>query len=208
MPNDFSAEYSERSDDELLHLASERHSLTAEATAALDAELRRRNLTESDRLEHQRTVKRYEQREARKHRRYIESSFLVRFKLPQALAGLIMLAVLWAMSHLPVRYQEKWGQTIYTTVAFVVIAILSSPKTYFRRCGITSLSWAALLASAFACAVASQLSLTIGKTGQWSTSGMLVGWAAFCATYLGLWICYQIYWRKRRTSDTPSHESG
>jgi hypothetical protein len=66
MPNDFSAEYSERSDDELLHLASERHSLTAEATAALDAELRRRNLTESDRLEHQRFVKRHEQREARK----------------------------------------------------------------------------------------------------------------------------------------------
>jgi hypothetical protein len=35
MPNDFSAEYSERSDDELLHLASERHSLTAEATARM-----------------------------------------------------------------------------------------------------------------------------------------------------------------------------
>ena len=168
MPNDFSAEYSERSDDELLHLASERHSLTAEATAALDAELRRRNLTESDRLEYQRFVKRHEQREARKHRRYIKSSFLVRFKLPQALACLVIVAVLWAMSHLPVRYQEiafpfwlagKWGQTIFTTVAGVVIALLGSPKTYFRRCGITSLSWAALLASAFACAVASQLSL-------------------------------------------------
>jgi hypothetical protein len=178
MPNDFSAEYSERSDDELLHLASERHSLTPEATAALDAELRRRNLTESDRLEHQRTVKRYEQREARKHRRYINSSFLVRFKLPQALAALIMLAVLWAMSHLPVRYQEKWGQTIFTTVAGVVIAILSSPKTYFRGSGITSLHWAALLASAFVCAVVSQLSLATSKKAQWRTLGMVVGWAA------------------------------
>jgi hypothetical protein len=50
MLNDFSTEYSERSHDELLQLASERHSLTTEAASALDAELRRRNLTESDPL--------------------------------------------------------------------------------------------------------------------------------------------------------------
>jgi len=62
MPIDFSTEYSERSDDELLQLATQRHSLTTEAAAALDAELRRRNLTDSDRVEHQRLVK--EQREA------------------------------------------------------------------------------------------------------------------------------------------------
>jgi hypothetical protein len=34
-------------DDELLHLATQRHYLKTEAAAALDAELRRRNLTES-----------------------------------------------------------------------------------------------------------------------------------------------------------------
>ena len=62
MPIDFSTEYSQRSDDELLQLATQRHSLTTEAAAALDAELRRRNLTDSDRVEHQRFVK--EQREA------------------------------------------------------------------------------------------------------------------------------------------------
>jgi len=45
----FSAEYSERSDDELLRLASDRSSLTNEAAAALDDELRRRNLTAPDR---------------------------------------------------------------------------------------------------------------------------------------------------------------
>ena len=65
MLNDFSAEYSERSNDELLQLASDRHSLTTEAVAALDAELHRRNLTDSDRVEHQRFVKRQEQREAK-----------------------------------------------------------------------------------------------------------------------------------------------
>ena len=69
MPIDFSTEYSERSDDELLQLATQRHSLTTEAAAALDAELRRRNLTDSDRVEHQRFVTRQEQRESKKHRR-------------------------------------------------------------------------------------------------------------------------------------------
>lgn len=68
MPVDFSTEYSHRSDDELLHLASARHSLTTEAAAALDAELRRRHLTESDRAEHQKFVKRQERREGRKRR--------------------------------------------------------------------------------------------------------------------------------------------
>lgn len=51
-PN-FSAEYFERSDDALLQLASDRSSLTDEAAAALNDELRRRNLTESDRIEPQ-----------------------------------------------------------------------------------------------------------------------------------------------------------
>ena len=54
---DFATEYAKRSDDELLHLASARHSLTTEAVAALDAELHRRNLTEPDRVEYQRFVK-------------------------------------------------------------------------------------------------------------------------------------------------------
>ena len=68
MLTDFSTEYSQRSDDELLHLASERHSLTTEAAAALDAELRRRNLTESDRVEHQKFAERQERREGRRRR--------------------------------------------------------------------------------------------------------------------------------------------
>lgn len=60
---DFATEYSSRSDGELLHLASVRHSLVPEAAAALDSELRRRNLTESDRIEQQKFVKRQERRE-------------------------------------------------------------------------------------------------------------------------------------------------
>jgi hypothetical protein len=68
MLNDFSTEYSERSDDELLLLACDRASLTTEAAAALDAELRRRNLTESDQVKDRQFVRRNEQREAKKRR--------------------------------------------------------------------------------------------------------------------------------------------
>ena len=68
MPIDFSTEYSQRGDEELLHLATQRHSLTTEAVAALDAELSRRNLTESDRVEHQKFEKRQERREFRGRR--------------------------------------------------------------------------------------------------------------------------------------------
>ena len=71
MLTDFSTEYSQRSDDELLHLATQRHSLTTEAAAALDAELRRRNLTESDRVEHQKFEKWQERREYKGRRRKI-----------------------------------------------------------------------------------------------------------------------------------------
>jgi cation transport ATPase len=66
MLTDFATEYSRRTDGELLHLASARHSLVPEAAAALDAELRRRNLSESNRIEHQKSVKRQERREGRR----------------------------------------------------------------------------------------------------------------------------------------------
>jgi hypothetical protein len=71
MLTDFSTEYSKRSDDEFLHLATQWHCLTREAAVALDAELLRRNLTESDRVEHQKFVKRHERRESRGRRRRI-----------------------------------------------------------------------------------------------------------------------------------------
>src|SRR5271166_6671001 len=66
-----SAEYSERSDDELLQLASDRSSLTNEAAAALDDELYRRKLTESDRAKHQQFMRHKERREAMRRRRRI-----------------------------------------------------------------------------------------------------------------------------------------
>ena len=49
--------------------------LTTEAATALDDELRRRNLTEADRIEYQRFVKRQEQREAKGHHRKTFGTF-------------------------------------------------------------------------------------------------------------------------------------
>jgi hypothetical protein len=71
MPYDFATDYAELSDDNILHLAGERASLTPEAVSALDSELRRRNLTDSHQTKYQRSVRRVERRESRAYRRKI-----------------------------------------------------------------------------------------------------------------------------------------
>lgn len=105
MPGDFFLEYGRQSDDELLELASHRHSLTQEAITALDCELRRRNLTESDRLDHQRFVKQQERREAKQHRR---------------------------RSIAPLKYQMSWRDLLYGfgSIALVCIAYIAIPDRY------------------------------------------------------------------------------
>lgn len=109
MPTDFSTEYSQRSDDELLHLATQRHYMTAEAVAALDGELRRRNLTESDRVEHQKFEKRQERREGRREtnlrRRWGRLGLKWQLKWREILELLAVMAViLVAYFALPSRY--------------------------------------------------------------------------------------------------------
>ena len=109
MLTDFPTEYSQRSDDELLHLATQRHYMTAEAMAALDAELRRRNLTESDRVEHQKFEKRQERREGRREtnlrRRWGSLGLKWQLKWREVLELLAVMAViLVAYFALPSRY--------------------------------------------------------------------------------------------------------
>jgi hypothetical protein len=108
MPTDFSTEYSHRSDDELLHLATQRHYLTMEAADALDAELRRRNLTESDRVEHQRFEKRQERREFRGRRRKIFGKRQLSW-LELLWAFAVMAAIACSYLALPKRYDLKPG---------------------------------------------------------------------------------------------------
>src|ERR1700752_2865484 len=137
MLNDFITEYSERSDDELLHLASERHSLTTGAAAALDAELHRRNLTESDRIEHQQFVKRQEQREARKHRRKTFGPFKYQMSWPDILGAFgAMAMILCAYIALPSRFhfvKSDWQDTAFIVTMTSVIIAVACRKAFWRK---------------------------------------------------------------------------
>lgn len=146
MPSDFSHYYSERTDDELLVLASDRASLTAEAGLALDAELRRRNLTEADRLKHQQFVKHNEQREARRRRKKIFGTRMDLRSWLEVIFGLLVIALIsFAYLSLPSRYHMKpewqegavpvmfssvfigvFGRPLWRKVVFWVSLILSS----------------------------------------------------------------------------------
>lgn len=74
MLNDFSTQYADLNDEQLLQVASDRESLTDDAVAALDAEMRKRNLTREDLITHERFVERSRQRDARRTRRKLFGS--------------------------------------------------------------------------------------------------------------------------------------
>ena len=120
---DFSNEYSQRSDDELLHLATQRHSLTTEAATALDAELRRRNLAESDRVEHQKFVKRQERREVRgRHRKIFGKRQFSWLELLSAFGAMAVIACVYLA--LPKRYHLKpdWEEAaVCVMIASVIV---------------------------------------------------------------------------------------
>lgn len=144
MLTDFSTEYSQRSDDELLHLATQRHSLTTEAATALDAELRRRNLTESDRIEHQKFVKRQERREG-KTRRWKIPGLKDRLTWRDILGAFAAMAlILFAYFALPSRYRLKpeWQEAAFLvmiTSVMVVFATSASRKiAFWMSLGISS----------------------------------------------------------------------
>jgi hypothetical protein len=147
MLTDFSIEYAQRSDDELLHLASERHSLTTEAAAALDAELRRRNLTESDRLEYQKFVKRQERREWRRRRWKIPTpglkDHLTWRDILEAFAAMAFISFTYLA--LPSRYhfiKPDWQDAAFIVMAtsvMVVFSVISWRKiAFWMSLGISS----------------------------------------------------------------------
>ena len=125
MIDDFSTEYSQRSDDELLHLATQRHYLTTEAATALDAELRRRNLTESDRAEHQKFEKRQERREFKSRRRKIFGKR--QFSWLELLSTFVAMAVIaCAYIALPKRYHLKpdWEEAaVCVMIASIIVTV-------------------------------------------------------------------------------------
>jgi hypothetical protein len=144
MLTDFSTEYSQRSDDELLQLATGRHSLTTEAASALDAELRRRNLAESDRVEHQKFVKRQERREGRRRRWKIPGlkDRLTWRDILGAFAAMGLIALTYLV--LPSRYHLKpdWEQAaaimMITSVMVIFAASASRKIAFWISLGISS----------------------------------------------------------------------
>jgi len=198
MVNDFFTEYAARSDDELLQLASDRASLTNEAAAALDAELSRRNLTESDQTEHQRFVHRMERREFRSRRRKIfgggQFSWL---ELLWALVAMALISV--AYLALPSRYHlnPEWQEAaVYVMIASVVIAL--GWRNLWRDIAF----WMALiLSSTIQLAVAhawiqrrGELNRSLGK------GATFLGFALFLAIYGIVWVLR----RKSRRAETGS----
>jgi hypothetical protein len=136
MLTDFSADYSQRSDDELLHVATQRHSLTTEAVAALDAELRRRNLTESDRVEHQRFVKRQEQRDSRKHRRKTFGTLKDRLAWVDVLSAFGVIALIsFIYLALPSRYHmtPDWQDAAFLVMLPSVLIVVASRSVFWRK---------------------------------------------------------------------------
>jgi len=185
MVNDFITEYSERSDDELLHLASQRHSLTAEAAAALDAELHRRNLTESDRVEHQRFVKRQEQREARKHRRKTFGPFKYQMSWPDILgASGAMALIVCAYIALPSRLhfiKRDWQDTAFIVMMTSVIIAVACRKALWGNFAF----WISLgISSAIHLFVTHTLAQRVGRLSRGAGKGAAVlGFLLFLGIY-------------------------
>ncbi len=137
MVNDFSTEYSERSDDDLLLLASDRASLTMGAAAALEDELRRRNLTQSDQAKYQQFVKRSERREAKNRRRRVLGTRTDRRSWVDLFWALVAMALIsFAYVMLPSRYHLKpdWQENA-VDVMFASVFIAIASRALWRKIG-------------------------------------------------------------------------
>ncbi len=191
MSNDFPTEYSERRDDELLLLASDRSALTTEAAAALDAELRRRNLTVSDQAKYRRFVKRNEQREANRQRRKILGTGRDLRSWVDVLWALMAVALIsFIYLALPCRYHMKpdWQEAAFP-VMFASAFIAVSSKVWRR--GISF--WMSLgISSAIHLFVVHVWMQRVGNfsRGQGELA-ILLGFVLFFAVY-------GIVWRLRR----------
>lgn len=181
MFNDFSTEYAEQSDDELLHLVTDRASLTDEAAAALDAELRRRNLTRSDQMKYQRFAHHMERREFRSRRRKIfgkrQFSWL---ELLSAFAAMGLISLAYVL--LPNRYHLKpeW-QDAAVLVMITAVGIAVGWRSLWRD----SAFWMALILS-------STMQLVVAHAWV-QRSGELSRGAGRLAAFLGFVLFFAIY---------------
>ncbi len=169
MLSDHSSQYAELTDDELLHLASDRKSLTDEAVVALDTELRRRNLNQSDQREHLRFAHRMEQREFRTRRRKIfgKRQFSWRELLSYfAAVGLIF----FVYFELPSRYRLKpeWQDAAVGTMLASVMIVVG-----WRSLWHDIAYWIALILSSFAqLIVVHACTVRVGELSRGAAKGL------------------------------------
>ena len=188
MPSDFTADYSGRSDDELLLLASDRASLTAEAGLALDAELRRRNLTESDRAKYQQFIKHNEQREARRRRKRAFGSRRERGSWVEIILGLLVIALISsAYLALPSRYhmrsdwQEGAVPVMFSSVSLTIFGRSLWRKVTFWISLVVSSAIHSLVVHAWI-----QRSGSLGRAQ--GKLAVLLGFVLFAAVYGTFWV--------------------
>lgn len=187
MSNDFFTEYSRRSADELLSLAADRASLTTEAAAALDAELRRRNLKESDQAKYEQLVKREEQREAKRRRRTLLGTRRDRSSWVDLLWALIVMALVsFAYLALPSRYHMKpdW-QEAAVHVMFASVSIAVAGSILWRKIGF----WMSLVISSATHLVVVHAWIMRARSfsrGQ-GKMAVLLGFVLFFAVYGIVW---------------------
>jgi hypothetical protein len=179
----YSAEYFERSDDELLQLASDRPSLTNEAAAALDDELHRRNLSESDRAKHQQFVRHKEGREAVRRRRKTFGTRSDRSCWVDMFWTLLAIALISSTYlALPNRYQMKpdW-QEAAVHVMFASVFIVVVGRSWWRKMGF----WMSLvLSSAIQMFVVHAWIQRVGNLSRGSGKlAILLGLVLFLAVY-------------------------
>jgi hypothetical protein len=195
MDKDFPLEYSKRSDDELLRLATERASLTARADAALTDELRRRNLKESDQAKHQRSVRRHDQLESKKRRRRIFGRLTDgRAWIDVLLALLVIFLISAAYRQLPSQYHFKpdWEEAA---------ANVMWPSVIIAVCGFswrTITFWVSLAVSS--CIHLVVVHAWIRQVGTLSLiqskQAFSLGFVLFLVLYFLFWVLRQKFFRE------------
>lgn len=129
------SQYEKLSNDDLLRLAADRPSLTDEAAAALDAEMRNRGLTAEDVSKYQHRLKRAEQREQRKWNKKLFGSKRDRQSWIENWVGLfwsvvIMASISMAYLALPAQYRfpPTWQETAFNVMFGSVFLVVFSKE--------------------------------------------------------------------------------
>jgi cation transport ATPase len=208
MLTDFATEYSNRSDGELLHLASARHSLLPEAAAALDSELRRRNLTESDRIEHQKSVKRQERRDGRREtnlrRRWEGLGFKWQLNWREMFELLAVMAVILVayFALLPSRYHlnSDWQE------AAVIVMLTSVGLAFIVRSWRNIVFWISLgVSSAIHLVVVHAWTRQTPVLGHGEAKiAFFLGFVLFLVVYGAVRLLRRAFHAGKRRPDNPS----